>query len=250
MPAKKDHIESAKMPPMSATEFTVLRESIRTCGQQQPIVLYKDQIIDGRHRHKACLLEKIDPWFATVTDAQLKDDGITLSDYVWALNVPRRHLSKTTLAQMAAARLARMVKEKGEPKTSADTAQVAADFKVSRESIRQAALVEKQGVAKLRSAVTKGTITLPVAAKLATKPKTVQSNALADGAAAIKAALRPNKSGASIQTIDNTIDGLMDQLGRALDSRRGGSKRHTNQSRAATEAWKQLGEAIKQWRKT
>jgi site-specific DNA-methyltransferase (adenine-specific) len=60
------------MPPMSAEDFNALRTDIEANGQQDDIVLYQGQILDGRNRHEVLAALKIKPRFTTFkgTDAE------------------------------------------------------------------------------------------------------------------------------------------------------------------------------------
>jgi hypothetical protein len=49
--------------------------------------------IDGRNRYRACLLADVEPDFVE-TDLE----GMSPATYVWLLNGPRRHMTKTQLA--------------------------------------------------------------------------------------------------------------------------------------------------------
>ena len=62
-----DHYEihelAALIPEMSADEFRGLCDDIRTNGLIEPIVLYEDRVLDGRHRYRACIETGIEPRF-------------------------------------------------------------------------------------------------------------------------------------------------------------------------------------------
>jgi len=48
--------------PLSDADYAKLVESIRENGQHHPIVMHENQILDGRHRYRACLEIGIKPW--------------------------------------------------------------------------------------------------------------------------------------------------------------------------------------------
>jgi hypothetical protein len=74
-------------PPMRETEFARLRESVRAQGRLiEPITLLDDQVLDGRHRHRACQESGVAPTFRNF------DGPGTPLDYVLARNGHRRHL--------------------------------------------------------------------------------------------------------------------------------------------------------------
>lgn len=87
------------LPPLSDEEKDLLKEGIRKNGQIVPIVVYKEQIIDGRHRFWACKQLGIEPKIMTL-DVEM--DARQLIEYAFSINIQRRNLSKSQLAAMAA----------------------------------------------------------------------------------------------------------------------------------------------------
>lgn len=57
----KIHPYANRLPLMGYIDFQALINSIKEDGQILPIVIYKNQIIDGRHRYFACKLLNIEP---------------------------------------------------------------------------------------------------------------------------------------------------------------------------------------------
>jgi len=55
------HPYANRLPLMGYIDFQALVNSIKEDGQNRPIIIYKDQIVDGRHRYFACKLLKIEP---------------------------------------------------------------------------------------------------------------------------------------------------------------------------------------------
>ena len=64
---KKEEIEfhetASIFPLMEGKEFDDLKEDIKKNGLLEPILLYKEQIIDGRNRFRACKDLEIEPRF-------------------------------------------------------------------------------------------------------------------------------------------------------------------------------------------
>lgn len=82
---------------MSEGEFAKLKEDIRVNGLRSPIVFWRGQLIDGRHRIQACEELGI-MWdnFAEEADADQDPVKVALS-----LNLHRRHLNPSQLAMVA-----------------------------------------------------------------------------------------------------------------------------------------------------
>lgn len=68
--------------------LTDLCASIRKIGQQLPIVIYEDKILDGRARRMACDIVGVEPIWTEYKGS----DPIA---YVTAANLARRHLPRT-----------------------------------------------------------------------------------------------------------------------------------------------------------
>ena len=85
-------------PEMPAEQFQRLAADIRANGLLHEIVLYEGKILDGRHRYKACLQERV--------EARTRDYvGSDPAGFVASENSSRRHLTESQLA-MVGARLA------------------------------------------------------------------------------------------------------------------------------------------------
>lgn len=82
-------------PMMTTAELTALAEDIAANGQQEPIILFHDQILDGRNRAAACQQRGLTP--TTTTFAGSEEEAAAL---VMSRNRLRRHL---TTAQKAMA---------------------------------------------------------------------------------------------------------------------------------------------------
>lgn len=87
--SKAFHPLSEYFPEMISEEFDALVEDIRKNGLRQPIILFEGQVLEGRHRHRACLKAGVEPVFVEI-DFPSADDA---KDYLNSLNLYRRHLS-------------------------------------------------------------------------------------------------------------------------------------------------------------
>ncbi len=78
--------------PFTETEFAALRESLRKCGLRLPIVIWREQIVDGQHRTKLCKEEGITLRYRDITKQCPTEDDMRA--YVKALNEHRRANTK------------------------------------------------------------------------------------------------------------------------------------------------------------
>jgi len=82
-------------PSMTGEEFEQLKASISDIGQLEPIVTLNGQVIDGRHRLRACIELGIRPILHE------RSNGDNLAAFVCARNLHRRHLSSSQRAALA-----------------------------------------------------------------------------------------------------------------------------------------------------
>lgn len=148
-------------PPMGVDDFRALVEDIRLYGQREPITLWRGQVIDGRHRLRACVeLER-----APITRTWDGPEGGIVA-YVISCNLHRRHLNESQRA-MVAARIATL--GEGRPEKTAQGCAVsqtgaAALLNVSRRSVQSARQVIERAP-DLAPAVERGEITVTEAAR-------------------------------------------------------------------------------------
>jgi ParB-like chromosome segregation protein Spo0J len=85
-------------PLIEGVAFAELCVDIQQHGQQQPIVVHEGLILDGRNRLKACLQLGISPTFV-----EFDCLGVTgsIEDYIWSVNLQRRHLTPDQRAAIA-----------------------------------------------------------------------------------------------------------------------------------------------------
>ena len=139
-------------PPMSAEEFEGLKNSIRTRGydKSEPVVTYEGQILDGRHRFRACL----DLGLEAPTAAFSEPDPLL---FVISKNLSRRHLDESQRAMIGAraSNLGHGQKkaDSGIPLSATTQAEAARNFKVSADSVKAARVVIDKAAPDRRDSV-------------------------------------------------------------------------------------------------
>lgn len=85
-------------PLMEGQAFDDLCEDIRKRGQLIPITVQGDLVLDGRNRQRAC--ERL---CKPVKQVQFESLGLKVSaeEYIWSMNVQRRHLTADQMAAIA-----------------------------------------------------------------------------------------------------------------------------------------------------
>lgn len=99
------HPAALLFPLTTGSEFDELRESIRTNGLREPIVLFEGLILDGRNRYRACQEAGVQPRF------RQWEGGGSPWQYVWDANRHRRHLTSSQLAALAVELEVQLAKE-------------------------------------------------------------------------------------------------------------------------------------------
>lgn len=106
----KPHSISNMYPMMQKKEYENLLNSIDENGydESQPIVLYNEQILDGRNRYQACIELDIEPKFKMFngTDEEALEESRRLNSY-------RRHLENDQRAMCAAFEVIQSRENKG-----------------------------------------------------------------------------------------------------------------------------------------
>lgn len=90
------HKVASLFPEMTKSEYSDLLEDIRANGLYEPIWLHEGQVIDGRHRYKACLELGIEP-----KTRNWNGEG-SLVRFVAAMNLKRRYLTASQRAAVGA----------------------------------------------------------------------------------------------------------------------------------------------------
>lgn len=92
------HPLAKKFPLMKGAAFDDLVVSIEQRGLLEPIVMLNGQVVDGRNRLRACIQANVEPKFSEYSHI-----GIPVEEFIWTVNVDRRHLTDD---QKAAASMA------------------------------------------------------------------------------------------------------------------------------------------------
>lgn len=157
----KIHPAAELFPPMTEAEFLGLKEDIREHGQREDIVVWQGQLIDGRHRLRACRELGIEPQVAELMD---ETDPW---QYVVSHNLHRRHLTTAQRAMVGDKLASRKQGEKkpdsGIPLSQPTQAEAAAMLNVSVDSVKQARKIRKTATPETVAAVERGEITLNAA---------------------------------------------------------------------------------------
>jgi ParB-like chromosome segregation protein Spo0J len=162
-------------PLMKGKEFDDLVKSIKEDGLQNPILIYQDEIIDGRNRYRACKEAGVDPKFEEWNG---KDENLVRT--IIALNLHRRHLSESQRA-MVAADIANL--QCGEKKANAQIgafteSEAAKLCNVGKRTVQKAKKVQRSATPEVVEAVKSGELSLESAANIAENPPEKQRHLL------------------------------------------------------------------------
>lgn len=165
------HQVTELFPKMSDEDIAALTADIAAHGQHQPIVLHEGKIIDGRHRHQACVKAGVPPKFTDYTG----DDPIA---YVISLNLQRRHLDESQRA-MVAAKVAAMkqgARTDLAPIGAMSDAGAARLLNVGERSVERAKAVRRNAVPEVVAAVEQGAVAVSAALEFSKQSKEEQRN--------------------------------------------------------------------------
>ncbi|UJB19253.1 MULTISPECIES: ParB/RepB/Spo0J family partition protein [Lysobacter] len=153
------------LPDMGKDQYQKLVADIRANGLLHPIILLGEQILDGRHRYRACIECGVEPAFVPFT-------GADPAAFVVSENLARRHLTESQRA-MVGSKLA-VLGEGRPPKNCRNSdsfpigqTEAAKMLGVSRSSVADATRIQREGVPALVQKVEAGEITLHEASKIA-----------------------------------------------------------------------------------
>lgn len=185
------HPAATLFPMMGENEYQSMKQDIAENGQQDPIIFWCDQILDGRNRLRACTELGVEPRFLEL------DKTSDPWKYVISHNLHRRHLTTSQRAAVAG-KLATLkhgdnqhTKEDGQncPSSIEDAANA---LNVSPRSVKSAKKVQEEGSKAVQQAIEEGALTVGLAAKLvaAVPGKADQTAILAGGKEAVKEAVK------------------------------------------------------------
>lgn len=176
-PAPLHHPLTAVVPGLSDDDFLTLRRSVRAAGLLDEIVLHEGQVLDGRHRLKACLAEGVEPRYRQFTGPDPRAFILT--------SLAARNLPPPARA-LVAARLLRAgwPRSDGQPLGPEDVRRV---MGVPRESVVEGARVDGRGVAALQRLVEVGVVPIRDAAAVARLTTAEQEAVVAVGPRAVVA---------------------------------------------------------------
>lgn len=182
---------------MGTKTYRDLVLSIKENGLNEPIWMYEDKILDGEHRHKACLELGIKPEFR---DFKKEHPNLDPLQFCIDQNLTRRDLTKAQKAKIAQEianmkrgdnRFTKENKKLVDASQDASTAnrgvsqeEAAKGVGISRSTLQRRKIVEEKGTSLLKEAVDEGKITVKVGAKIASldeKAQDAQVTAIING---------------------------------------------------------------------
>ena len=185
------HPVAELFPRMSDEEFAKLKADVAANGLRQPIIIWQEQIIDGRHRYAA--LKQLGKW-SNFYEQELDDDADPIA-YAISANLHRRHLNESQRA-MVAAELANLREGRPGKETALIQAvsqeQAASMLGVSRSCVQAAAKTKKKAAPELANAVKEGKVSVAAAAAVVedVPDKDEQAAIVAKGAKAVQQAAK------------------------------------------------------------
>ena len=180
-------------PMMSNDEFKALKADIKEHGLREPIVFWKNMLVDGRNRLKACEDLGIE-----ADESELMDETDPVA-WVISHNLHRRHLDESQKA-MVAAKLAKL--KHGDNQHTKEDGPIGLSIKdaskmvnCSERSTKRAKKVIAEGANEVQQAVERGELPVSVASDFvkAVPDKKEQSEILKQGAQSVKDKVKESK---------------------------------------------------------
>lgn len=182
-------------PMMTGEAFELLKEDIRVNGQREPIVFWKNMLVDGRNRLKACEQLGIEP-----DESELMDETDPIA-WVISHNLHRRHLSESQRS-MVSAKLATLElggnqhKKEGGPIGPPSIEEASKMLNVGTTSTKRAKKVLAAGSDEVQQAVEQDELPVSVAAEFVKQvpDKQEQAAIASKGAEAVKEKVKQEKA--------------------------------------------------------
>lgn len=215
------HKSAELFPEMDDKSFQELKTDISLNGQQEAIVLWKNKIVDGRHRYRAlCELG----WDSSDIETWELDPEDNPYNHVISANLHRRHLTASERARIAAKLSTKAVgsnqhTDEGVSKDTPSIQESADQLNVGRASVCRAKSVIERGSDALNEAVDSKVISNSMAEKLLkhAPTKAAQTSLVNKGPEAVRDFVRKSedeanrhkdaKIRAETATVTNTDDG-------------------------------------------
>lgn len=175
----KYHPLAELFPLLEESELADLAFDIGTHGQREPILVFENQIVDGRNRFLACQKAGVKPKFKTLG----KNSNVLA--VVRSLNLKRRHLNESQRA-MVAAEMLNADKDQQGPIGHLTQKKAAKEMNTSERNVKRAAKVQKSGSKAIKRAVMSGKVSVSAAAAVSKLSKKKQAKLAVKGAKAIK----------------------------------------------------------------
>lgn len=165
-------------PAMSASEFDALKADIEAYGLREPIWTYGGQVIDGRHRMRACDELGVD----VRANVYMGDDPVA---FVISLNLHRRHLNESQRGMVAANLETLKHGERADRHANLHVSTVTREkaaqlLNVSPRTVAAAAKVRDEGAPELTEAVQSGRVSVSAASEFAELPEESKTAALSE----------------------------------------------------------------------
>jgi ParB-like chromosome segregation protein Spo0J len=170
-PQYPDHLYATAFPLLGEAEERELAQDIKANGLREPIMLYKDAILDGRNRFRACLVAGVKPRFE-----QFGGDDEAALAFVISRNLKRRHLTVEQRAEIGDTLASSIPSRDGIRLTQA---QAAKQVGVGRATVERFHQVKARGTPELLQAVRERRIPIRRAAEIARKPLPEQAPEIA-----------------------------------------------------------------------
>jgi len=178
----KIHPAAELFPMLPERQLDEMAQDICSNGQRMPVMVWRNQVIDGRNRLKACELIGADPWVQKCDKDFATDDDVIR--YIFSINLLRRHLSSSERAALAVELLPMLKTGARERQTrgvsqkideaSRATQEAAEITGTNRQYVHDAAKLKEQSPEKFAE-VRRGEKTIPQAMK-ELKPRVVRAN--------------------------------------------------------------------------